>query len=183
MVFRTCWGLMNSTLGVVKTYIGEMCNDRLLARGFAIISAMGGLARFVLSPSLTRSIFGPLAGGFLSKPEDNFPGLVRLMPWLRKVRYWIPCFVGGLFCFITALVTAFTAPETNLRSAALQAKKEKEENKERVAEIEKKAKKGETLTNEETMLLELSHGSYYYLLRNKLVMITTILYGTHNVWG
>ena len=183
MVFRTCWGLMNSTLGVVKTYIGEMCNDRLLARGFAIISAMGGLARFVLSTSLTCSIFGPLVGGFLSKPEDNFPGLVRLMPWLRKVRYWIPCFVGGFFCFITALVTAFTAPETNPRSAALQAKKEKEENKERVAEIEKKTKNGETLTNEETMLLELSHGSYYYLLRNKLVMITTTLYGTHGVGG
>ena len=45
IVFRTCWGLMNSTVGVVKTYIGEICNAHTLATGMSIISSAGGLAR------------------------------------------------------------------------------------------------------------------------------------------
>ena len=45
IIFRTCWGLMNSTVGVVKTYVAEMCNERTMAVGFSVISSAGGLAR------------------------------------------------------------------------------------------------------------------------------------------
>lgn len=48
IIFRTCWGLMNSMLGVVKTYIAELCNVHTLAKGFSIMSAAGGLARYYL---------------------------------------------------------------------------------------------------------------------------------------
>ena len=44
-IFRTCWGLMNSTVGVVKTYIGEVCNAKTISSGMSLISASGGLAR------------------------------------------------------------------------------------------------------------------------------------------
>ena len=36
---------MNSTVGVVKTYVAEMCNERTMAVGFSVISSAGGLAR------------------------------------------------------------------------------------------------------------------------------------------
>ena len=39
---------MNSMLGVVKTYIAELCNAHTLAKGFSIMSAAGGLARYNL---------------------------------------------------------------------------------------------------------------------------------------
>ena len=45
IIFRTCWGLMNSMLGVVKTYIAEMCNAHTVAKGFTVMSSAGGLAR------------------------------------------------------------------------------------------------------------------------------------------
>ena len=87
-------------------------------------------------------IVGPLVGGFLSKPEENFPALVHLMPWLRKVRYWIPCFVGGLLCLFTVIFTAFAAPETLSREKAKKAKQEKKRNAKKVVIIDKKLKQG-----------------------------------------
>lgn len=53
VIFRTCWGLMNSTVGVVKTYIGEVCNAHTVAAGMALISSAGGLARYAFSTSFT----------------------------------------------------------------------------------------------------------------------------------
>ena len=53
VIFRTCWGLMNSTVGVVKTYIGEVCNAHTVASGMALISSAGGLARYAFSTSST----------------------------------------------------------------------------------------------------------------------------------
>ena len=136
---------MNSTVGVVKTYICEICNAHTMARGLSIMSSAGGLARFVFSNQLMSRIVGPLVGGFLSKPEENFPGLVKLMPWLRKVRYWIPCFVGSVLCLFTAIFTVFAAPETLSREMAKKEKEEKKKNAKRVEEIKMKEKSGKTL--------------------------------------
>ena len=121
-------------------------------------------------------IVGPLVGGFLSKPEENFPALVHLMPWLRKVRYWIPCFVGGLLCLFTAIFTAFAAPETLSREKAKKAKQEKKRNAKKVVIIDKKLKNGESITLEEEMLVELSHDSYFYLIRDRLIFLSCLSY-------
>ena len=121
-------------------------------------------------------IVGPLVGGFLSKPEENFPALVHLMPWLRKVRYWIPCFVGGVLCLFTAIFTAFAAPETLSREKAKKAKQEKKRNAKKVVIIDKKLKNGEYITLEEEMLVELSHDSYFYLIRDRLIFLSCLSY-------
>ena len=121
-------------------------------------------------------IVGPLVGGFLSKPEENFPTLVHLMPWLRKVRYWIPCFVGGVLCLFTVICTACAAPETLSREKAKKAKQEKKRNAKRVVIIDKKLKNGESITLEEEMLVELSHDSYFYLVRDRLIFLSCLSY-------
>lgn len=168
---------MNSTVGVVKTYICEICNAHTMARGMSIMSSAGGLARFVFSNQLMSRIVGPLVGGFLSKPEENFPGLVKLMPWLRKVRYWIPCFVGSVLCLFTAIFTVFAAPETLSREMAKKEKEEKKKNAKRVEEIRMKEKSGKTLIREEEMLLMLSQDTYLHLICNKRVFVACLLYG------
>lgn len=118
-------------------------------------------------------------GGFLSKPEENFPSLVHVMPWLRKVRYWIPCFVGGVLCLFTAIFTAFAAPETLPREAAKKAKEEKKKNAARVKDINVKLARGEKITVEEEMLIELSHDSYFHLVRDKEIFLSCLSYSLH----
>lgn len=168
---------MNSTVGVVKTYVCEICNAHTVAAGMSVMSSAGGLARFIFSNLLIYRIVGPLVGGFLSKPEENLPDLVKLMPWLRKVRYWIPCFVGSVLCLFTAIFTVFAAPETLSREMAKKEKEEKKKNAKRVEEIKIKQKAGKTLTREEEMLVVLSQDTYLHLFCNKRVIIACLLYG------
>lgn len=125
---------------------------------------------------LMSRVVGPLVGGFLSKPEENFPSLVHMMPWLRNVRYWIPCFVGGILCLFTAIFMIFRAPETLSREQAKQAKLDKKKNAERVKEIKLKLEAKKQITKEEEMLLMLSRDTYFDLFRNRNVMITCTLY-------
>ena len=121
-----------------------------------------------------------MVGGFLSKPEENLPGLVKLMPWLRKVRYWIPCFVGSVLCLFTAIFTIFAAPETLSRESAKKARIEKKQNGNRVKQIIKDKKAGKQLTSEEEMLVALSKDSYFDLILDKRVLIACTLYGENN---
>ena len=132
----------------------------------SIISSAGGLARIV----------GPLVGGFLSKPEENLVGLVKLMPWLRKVRYWIPCFVGSVLCLFTAIFTIFAAPETLSRESAKKAKEQKKKNSSRVKQLIKDQKQGKQISKEDEMLIALSKDSYFDLILNKRVLIACSLY-------
>ena len=99
------------------------------------------------------------------------------MPWLRKVRYWIPCFVGGVLCLFTAIFTAFVAPETLPREAAKKAKEDKKKNALRVKEINKKMERGDKLTLEEEMLVDLSRDTYFDLIRNRNIIIACTSYG------
>lgn len=121
-----------------------------------------------------------MVGGFLSKPEENLPGLVKLMPWLRKVRYWIPCFVGSVLCLFTAIFTIFAAPETLSRESAKKARIEKKQNGNRVKQIIKDKKAGKQLTSEEEMLVALSKDSYFDLILDKRVLIACTLYGEND---
>ena len=103
------------------------------------------------------------------------------MPWLRKVRYWIPCFVGGVLCLFTAIFTAFVAPETLSREAAKKAKEDKKKNAVRVKAINEKLNKGEKISLEEEMLVELSHDSYFDLVRNREIFLACFSYSIFSI--
>ena len=96
---------------------------------------------------------------------------------MRNVRYWIPCFVGSILCIFTAIFTWVTAPETLPREVSKKAREDKKRNASRVVKIKEKKSQGQTLTNEEEMLLVLSRDGYLDLLFDKRVLITTVLYG------
>lgn len=50
LISRFIWGLLNSTLGIVKTYVSELCNTKTMAAGFSWISTAQGVARYALPP-------------------------------------------------------------------------------------------------------------------------------------
>ena len=103
--------------------------------------------------------------------------MVKLMPWLRKVRYWIPCFVGSVLCLFTAIFTIFAAPETLSRESAKKAKEQKKKNSSRVKQLIKDQKQGKQMSKEDEMLIALSKDSYFDLILNKRVLIACSLYG------
>ena len=53
LVIRTLWGFTNGNLGVLKTYVSEVCSEDMQSLGFSIIVTMGGIAKSVLSFSFT----------------------------------------------------------------------------------------------------------------------------------
>ena len=65
VILRCLWGLFDANIGVAKTYIGEILDDSNTARGMALFGVIGGLGRFI----------GPLIGGYLSFPVDNYSSL------------------------------------------------------------------------------------------------------------
>ena len=42
---RTLWGFTNGNLGVLKTYVSEVCSEDMQPFGFSILVTMGGIAK------------------------------------------------------------------------------------------------------------------------------------------
>lgn len=42
---RTLWGFTNGNLGVLKTYVSEMCSEDKQSLGFSILVTMGGISK------------------------------------------------------------------------------------------------------------------------------------------
>eukprot|EP01034_Spumella_vulgaris_P024616 gene24616-30984_t len=62
---RFMWGILNGNIGVAKTYLAEVCDDTNSAKGMALFGVIGGVGRTI----------GPVVGGFLSSPAENYPNL------------------------------------------------------------------------------------------------------------
>lgn len=48
---------------------------------------------------------GPIVGGFLSNPEKLLAGLIKRIPYLKKVPFAIPLSVGGLISLICTSIS------------------------------------------------------------------------------
>ena len=91
---RFSWGMLNGNIGIDKTYMGEICNNKNSAKGMAIFGTVGGLGRTI----------GPVVGGFLSEPARHYHffkgGLFETYPFA------LPSVVIVCLCNI-ALITAY----------------------------------------------------------------------------
>ena len=48
ILIRTFWGFTNGNLGVLKTYVSEVCSEDMQSLGFSIIVTMGGISKLLL---------------------------------------------------------------------------------------------------------------------------------------
>ncbi|EGF99298.1 uncharacterized protein MELLADRAFT_94766 [Melampsora larici-populina 98AG31] len=64
------------------------------------------------SREATGSIIGPLIGGFLAFPAQNFPSTFGHWKFFNDYPYFLPCFVGGMLNFFAILLGIFVLEET-----------------------------------------------------------------------
>lgn len=166
---RALWGFLNGNLGIAKTYISEICNDYTQTLGFSIFQTVGGIS----------STVGPTLGGFLSKPEENFPKLAIQFPILREYRYYIPCFAACFICFAILLIVLFCLPETLSKEDARKNIALMRRSEEGMKLLKEKRERDPNYvpTEEEHIQEILTEGTYPRLLTNRRVFLACLYYG------
>ena len=62
---------------------------------------------------LTQSQLGPIIGGFLARPADQFPDLFGNNEFLKTYPYFLPCAVPATFVVFAWIITFFCLKETS----------------------------------------------------------------------
>lgn len=90
--------------------VSELTTDHLphqRARAFSLLPLMYGLG----------SIFGPMLGGFLSHPVQNYPGVFGhlgfVTDFLTEYPYFLPCFISAFICTLGLIFGLFFLEETH----------------------------------------------------------------------
>ncbi|KZV74591.1 MFS general substrate transporter [Peniophora sp. CONT] len=106
---RALCGALNGNIGVMKSAMGELTDRTNRARGFALMPVMWALGASV----------GPLMGGTLSRPADQFPGTFDT-PFWRRFPYFLPSLIGASFTVLIIILVALflkeTLPKEKIRS-------------------------------------------------------------------
>ncbi|KAK9900843.1 MFS general substrate transporter [Cystobasidium minutum MCA 4210] len=99
---RALAGVLNGNVGVIKASLGELSDHTNEARAFVF-----------LPPSWTLgAALGPMIGGFLADPAEQYPKYFGNNAFFLKYRYALPCFVGSIFPVIGIVIGLFFLQET-----------------------------------------------------------------------
>jgi MFS family permease len=99
---RAACGLMNGNLGVAKSVLGEITNNKNRAAGFSLIGLSYGAGM----------IIGPSIGGLLSWPAKSFPSVFGSIQFFSDYPFFLPCFVSSLISAFGFGCGYFFLPET-----------------------------------------------------------------------
>ncbi|KAL0577973.1 hypothetical protein V5O48_004009 [Marasmius crinis-equi] len=108
---RTFWGLvmsralngaLNGNIGVIKSIVAEITDSTNIAQAYAFMPIAWS----------TGGVLGPIIGGALSRPADQFPGVFGHSEFLKKYPYFLPCAVPATFSAVAWVVTFLFLKET-----------------------------------------------------------------------
>lgn len=111
VVWRCLGGAVNATVGGARTALAESTEKKYHSRTFLLLPLAWNIA----------NIFGPLFGGLLSDPVQNYPGLfgehstfggANGVSWLKAFPYAAPNMFCALVLFADALLVYFGLRET-----------------------------------------------------------------------
>ncbi|GAA5865394.1 hypothetical protein JCM3774_005622 [Rhodotorula dairenensis] len=102
VVSRCFGGALNGNVAVIKSMLGEITDESNQARAFSFLPLAWSLG----------SVIGPLLGGYLSHPAEQFPSVFGHSAFLKANPYALPCLIGALFPFFGALLGIFFLEET-----------------------------------------------------------------------
>ncbi|KAJ3048244.1 hypothetical protein HK097_010741 [Rhizophlyctis rosea] len=86
VVARAMLGFVNGNIGVAKSITGEITDGTNRAKAFSLFGfcmALGGIA-------------GPIIGGFLANPAEQYPGVFGKSAFWKMYPYFLPCAVSAL---------------------------------------------------------------------------------------
>lgn len=106
---RSLNGALNGNVGVLKSMVAEMTDSTNIAEAYAYMP---------LSWS-SGGTLGPMIGGFLSRPADQFPKLFGQSEFHRKYPYFLACSVPATFTAVAWLVTFLFLKETNEKAIGM----------------------------------------------------------------
>lgn len=98
---RFMWGALNGNLGVCKTYLSEILDDRHSAEGMAMFGVIGGVGR----------ILGPIIGGYLSMPAESYPKIFKGTIF-ETFPFALPSVVVAFNCFFVMIFAYCELEET-----------------------------------------------------------------------
>ncbi|KAF8071623.1 member of major facilitator superfamily multidrug-resistance, DHA1 sub-family [Lyophyllum atratum] len=108
---RTFWGLvlsrslngaLNGNIGVIKSMMVELTDSTNIAQAYAYMPIAWS----------TGGTLGPIIGGSLSRPAEQYPHLFGNNEFLKKYPYFLPCAVPATYTALAWLVTFLFLKET-----------------------------------------------------------------------
>ncbi|PPQ78552.1 hypothetical protein CVT25_011824 [Psilocybe cyanescens] len=101
LLSRCLAGICSGIAAVLHAVLGELTNPTNQSTAFPIYGLFWPLG----------NIIGPLIGGALANPAEQFPGLFDYT-FFKDYPYFLPCFITGLLAFIVGVLTALYLEET-----------------------------------------------------------------------
>ncbi|KAF2456552.1 major facilitator superfamily domain-containing protein [Lineolata rhizophorae] len=102
ILFRCLAGAFAASVLTIRTMISEHSTKKTQARAFSIFAFGGNIGIFL----------GPLLGGALAKPADQFPSVFGHVKFFRDYPYAPATVVTGALCFSAAIISLFFIDET-----------------------------------------------------------------------
>ncbi|KZP11428.1 MFS general substrate transporter [Athelia psychrophila] len=102
VVCRCIQGIMNGNIGISKSVIIDITDSTNIAQAFSFIPLTWGLGVVV----------GPMIGGALSHPAEQWSSTLGKMEFLRQYPYALPCFTAALVPLAAFVFTTLFFKET-----------------------------------------------------------------------
>jgi len=102
ILFRCCAGVFAGTVVTIRAMISENSTHKTQARAFSLFAFFGNVGIFL----------GPLIGGGLSKPADQYPSIFGQIQFFKDYPYALPTFVAGAFATSACIISAIFVKET-----------------------------------------------------------------------
>lgn len=102
ILFRCLAGVFAGSIVTIRTMITEHSTAKTQARAFSWFAFSGNMG----------ILFGPLIGGALADPNEQFPGVFHQLPIFDRFPYALPMVVTGGLALVAATMTAMFAEET-----------------------------------------------------------------------
>lgn len=95
-------GMMNGNVGVLQSILVELTDETNHGDAVSLLPVCYAVG----------SIIGPIFGGFLAMPAQQFPSIFGNSTFFIEYPYFLPCFMGGLLNFLAIALGIFFLEET-----------------------------------------------------------------------
>ncbi|KAL2871055.1 MFS transporter [Aspergillus lucknowensis] len=94
---RAMIGLMNGNVGIIRTMVAEMVQDKALQpRAFSVMPMVWTVG----------SVIGPAFGGSLARPAEKYPEIFGRSKFFREYPFVLPNIAAGIF-FLVGITTGY----------------------------------------------------------------------------